>query len=138
MNLAVDANILLAALISPISDTANLFFYNKLYSPEFLFEEFKKYEREIITKSGLSEDDFNTAFSIIFSRINLIRKNKFEEFIEKAKKVCPDEKDTEYFALALKLNCPIWSNDKRLKEQNQVKIISTLELLKEANDEQKS
>lgn len=135
MELVVDANILLAALISPISDTANLFFYNKLYSPEFLLQEFKKYENEIRKKSGLDEGDFNTAVSIIFSRIKLIEKYKFEEFMETAEKICPDKNDTEYFALALKLNCPIWSNDKRLKEQNYIKVITTFELLKEANNE---
>jgi predicted nucleic acid-binding protein len=47
-----------------------------------------------------------------------------------------DEKDTHYVALALKLNCPIWSNDTDLKKQNKVKIYNTKELLEELlNDE---
>ena len=37
----------------------------------------------------------------------------------------------KYFALALKLNCPIWSEDKALKKQSKVKVYSTSELLKE-------
>jgi len=39
--------------------------------------------------------------------------------------------DIEYLALALKLNCPIWSEDKRLKKQTLVKIINTTELIRE-------
>ncbi|MEI6732208.1 MAG: PIN domain-containing protein, partial [archaeon] len=40
-----------------------------------------------------------------------------------------DIKDAMYLALALKLNCPIWSNDKLLKNQTQIKVYSTSELM---------
>ncbi|MEK6928390.1 MAG: hypothetical protein AABW65_00335 [Nanoarchaeota archaeon] len=33
------------------------------------------------------------------------------------------------FALALKLDCAIWSNDKKLNEQDKVKIYSTEDLI---------
>jgi len=39
--------------------------------------------------------------------------------------------ENEYLALELKLNCPIWSEDKRLKKQTLVKIINTIELIRE-------
>ena len=54
----------------------------------------------------------------------------FFDFIDGAERISPDPKDTSYFALALKLNCPIWSNDKKLKEQNKIKIYSTEEIVK--------
>lgn len=38
--------------------------------------------------------------------------------------------DTEYFALALKLKCSVWSNDKKFKKQDKVKVYSTNELIK--------
>ncbi|MAG78609.1 hypothetical protein CL616_04570, partial [archaeon] len=50
-------------------------------------------------------------------------------FIKKAEKISPDINDTEYFALAIALGFPIWSNDKLLKTQKLVKIYSTTELL---------
>lgn len=37
----------------------------------------------------------------------------------------------DFFALALKLNCPIWSNENLHKKQSKVKIYSTSELIKE-------
>ena len=50
--------------------------------------------------------------------------------MEKARKISPDEKDTVYLALALKLRCGLWSNDKDLKEkQNSVQVYSTEELI---------
>jgi predicted nucleic acid-binding protein len=33
-----------------------------------------------------------------------------------------------YHALALKLNCAIWTNDKKLKQQTKIKIYHTHEL----------
>jgi len=48
-----------------------------------------------------------------------------------AEKISPDPNDLMYFALALKLKCPIWSNDKELKKQNEVIIYSTEDLTRE-------
>ncbi len=36
--------------------------------------------------------------------------------------------DIDFIALALKENCPLWSNDKLLKKQIRVKIINTNEI----------
>ena len=69
------------------------------------------------------------------SIIKIVPEKEYFQFMKEAEKISPDFKDIHYFALALKLKCPIWSNDKRLKEQNQVKIVSTTELLKEVNYE---
>jgi len=40
----------------------------------------------------------------------------------------PDYDDTEYLALAITLNCPLWSNDKALTQQKQVTVLSTQEI----------
>ena len=49
-------------------------------------------------------------------------------FIEEAEKLSPDADDMTYFALSLRLNCVIWSNDKELKKQGKIKIYNTKEL----------
>jgi len=46
-----------------------------------------------------------------------------------AEKFSPDEKDIMYLALALKLKSAVWSNDKKLKTQDKVKVYSTNDLL---------
>ena len=51
-------------------------------------------------------------------------------YVEEAEKLTPDPDDMAYFALALKLNCAIWSDDKKLKEQDKIKVYHTYELSK--------
>ncbi len=55
--------------------------------------------------------------------------SEIKEFIEEGSIVSPDPDDSEHFALALKLNCPIWSEDKLLKQQDKIEILNTKELL---------
>ena len=132
MELVIDANVLMSALVATAGKTYDLIFNERinLFSPEFLLEEFEEHKEEILEKSGLSESDFKLFLSLISSEIEFISKSEFKEFIPQAEKITPDPNDTEYLALALKLKCSIWSNDKRLKNQNKVNICSTGELLK--------
>ena len=97
--------------------------------------EFEKYETELLIKSGQKKEEFTKIFNMLKSIIKIVPEKEYFQFMKEAEKISPDFKDIHYFALALKLKCPIWSNDKRLKEQNQVKIVSTTELLKEVNYE---
>lgn len=131
MELVIDANVIFSALISTGGKTCDLLFSDEisLFAPEFLKEEFEKHKQEILLKSKLAEVDFELALSLIFSRIKIIPGSEFGSFIQQAKEVCPDPNDAEYFALALKQGCPIWSNDKELKNQKNIKIYSTQELL---------
>ncbi|MBU2634516.1 MAG: nucleotide-binding protein [Nanoarchaeota archaeon] len=131
MELIIDANILMSALISVNSKTCDFIFNDliKLFAPDFLLEEVEKHKDEILFKSKLSEPEFDLFLSLIALRIEFIPHLEFEKFKSKAKEISPDPNDTEYFALALKLNCSMWSNDKKLKEQDKVKVYSTKDLL---------
>ena len=130
MELIVDANILFASLIKN-STTAALLTRDDLllFTPEFVLAEFRKHETEILSKTKRNSEDFRNFLRILESRIQLIAKEDVLKFIPKAKEICPDPDDVPYFACALAKNCPIWSNDKRLKEQSEVLIINTSELL---------
>ena len=136
MDLIIDANILFAALIKD-SITVNLIFKKDihLFAPEYLLNEFSKYKEEILSKTKRSEKEFNEIFIILKSIINIVPEEEFQEFLHEASIISPDEGDLPYFALALKLKCPIWSNDKKLKEQNKVIIYSTEDLIKEIKNE---
>ncbi len=131
MELVIDANIIMSALITTYGKTFDLIFNDKikLFAPEYLLEEIKKYKEEILEKSGLLENDFELFLSLISSKIGFFPFIEFDKFITEAEKITPDINDREYFALALNLNCAIWSNDKRLKEQEKVKVYSTSDLL---------
>lgn len=130
MRLILDNNILFS-VIKP--DSTNAFFFDNmnadLFAPSFIKDEFNKYEKECLIKSGLSRKEFSERKKTIFSRINFIELNSFNNFTKIAEKFCPDKNDIFYFALALKLDVPIWSNDKNLKNQDKIKVISTEDLL---------
>src|SRR3989338_241660 len=131
MDIVVDANVVIAALISPTGHTADLFFSPLLgvFAPELLLEEVEEHKKELLKKTGLTERDFNFLVAFLAQRINFFPVTEFLSFLPKAKQFSPDPDDIAYLALALKLCCPLWSNDKQLKSQAVVKVISTSELV---------
>lgn len=128
MRLVIDANVLMSMLIAG-GKASTLLNSVELFAPEFLLGEVWEHEIEIQSKSKLSPKGFRTALSIFASKIKFIPFFEFVDFISKAEKACPDPDDVEYFALALSLGCPLWSNDKQLKSQAVVKVFSTSELM---------
>lgn len=130
MDLVVDANILISALIKE-STTSDMLFRNDLhlFAPEFIFLELEKHKKEVKNKIKRTEEDFERLIKIFERRIEIIPKEEIEVFLERAEEISPDIKDVAYVALALKLNCCIWSNDKILRDkQSIIKVYSTNEL----------
>ena len=132
MDLVIDPNILFAALIKN-SVTLELLFREDLhlYAPEFIFEEFTKYKEEIKRKTEKTDDAFEWVLKIFQRRITIFPQEEILQFTKEARAFSPDINDLSYLALAIKLNIPLWSNDRPLKEkQNKVKVYSTSDLLK--------
>ncbi len=128
----VDANILFSALIKDSHIRHFLVLSDHtFYLPEYVFEEVKEHSSEIEEKTGLSKEEILELLQtiIIFSNIKIIPIIEFQEYVDKAKEICPDNDDVAYFALALKMKCNIWSNDKRLNQQTTIKIYNTYEIL---------
>ena len=135
MKLVVDANILFSALIKE-GLTAELLISDKLqlFAPEFLFTEFTKYKDLILKKTHRNEEEFNQFLEILKEQISIIPKKEIKPFINEADKISPDPKDTVYLALAIALKSDIWSNDKKLKQdQTKITIYSTEELIKKTD-----
>lgn len=53
----------------------------------------------------------------------------FERYERDAEDVCPDPRDVPYFALALALEARLWSDDRALRDQSAVPVVTTTELL---------
>ena len=132
MEFVIDANILFSALIKD-GLTRKLLLYDELilYAPKFILEEFFDKLIELSEKTEVDEITLTKKSQelISLSNIKIIPNEELQDYLEKAKQVSPDKDDVIYFALALKLNCSIWSNDKKLKEQNTINIYSTDELI---------
>ncbi len=132
MKLIIDANILFSAFLKD-GLTRRIIIYNffELYTPKYILEEFFEHIAELAKKSKVNKEIMKSNIKefISSSGIKLYSKKDMQDFIGKAKIISPDNDDVMYFAAALKLNCPIWSNDKKLREQNKIKIHSTKEIL---------
>jgi len=131
MKLVVDANIIISALIATNGDTYDLLFRKdlELFAPQLLKHEISKHENLIAEKAGLETQDIKEFFNVISKEIRFVPDSMLEEHKFFAREISPDENDSEYFSLSLKLKCGIWSNDKKLKEQSLIKIYNTAELL---------
>ncbi len=109
MLFVVDATALFSVLIGK-SSSSNILFKERIdwFSPEFLKEELKEHKEEIMAKSSLKEDNFNTFIDLVFSQIKIVHEDVFRDKRELAKSLISDPDDTEYLALSLALNkCPI-------------------------------
>ena len=104
-----------------------------LIAPEFLLEEIEKYFGYLSEKTKIEENLIKKLLLEVIEKaaIKTYPAEEFKAKLKEAVKMSPDPKDSMYFALALKEKAIIWSNDKELKKQNKVKIITTEELKKE-------
>lgn len=131
MRLVVDTNVIFSlfwkrSILPKVMACQDL----ELYSPEFALEEIKKYEVEIRKKTSLSKREFNSKREELPILIEFVPLKEYRGFFKKLKDV-PDKDDIDFLALALKLDCHIWSQDKALKKQEKVKVLATKEVLRE-------
>ena|SRR3989344_4564856 len=131
MQLVVDSNILLSFFrdnpVRFIIVNAELLGIS-LYTPEYVINELKNNKSDILKYSKLTSSQFNKALSELSKFIEIVPKTSFDMFKSQAKELIHD-KDIPVFALALKLDCPIWSKEPRFKKQSSVKILSTSDLI---------
>ena len=132
MKLVVDANILVSFFRqNPVKDLfKNAKSLNiSLFVSEYTIKELKKNKSDILKYSGLNAVQFEKAISELVSLLKLLPDSSYEEFESEAKKLSPHDKDIPVFALALKLNCGIWSNELAFKKQSQIKVFSTRDMI---------
>ncbi len=134
MNIVVDANELFSCIIAKgkklDSHTTGIFFSDelKLFAPMKLLEELENNKEEVMRKSTFSEYEFATFIELLKLRISFIRLAEFVDKVSAAKDLAPHLKDVQYFALALKLDAKIWSQEKAFKKQKMIDIVSTNDL----------
>ncbi|MCX6665845.1 MAG: PIN domain-containing protein [Euryarchaeota archaeon] len=103
----------------------------RLYAPDFLLDELFSLKKKVCIYSGIEEEEFLTSCILLYSLIDVVPKSEYNKFMPRALKVLPGHpKDAAYFALSLKQGVPIWSNEKRFKQQSKIVVFSTHELKK--------
>jgi predicted nucleic acid-binding protein len=128
--LAVDANPILSAIIggkarSVFLDADHISFYTTLFN----FKEVEKYIPMLASKRSLPLDDLYLALSTL--PISVCDVEFYKDTLKKAESLIRhrDPDDIHLLGLALRLSCPIWSNDKDFEDVG-VKIYSTLALIR--------
>jgi len=132
MRLVVDTNILVSFFrANPVNEfisrskLLNLY----LFSSEYVFEELRRNKEDVLKYSGVDLEQFEVKLSELLTFIKIVPERLYKEFESEAKQPSPHDKDIPIFALALKLNCPIWSNELVFKKQSKVKILSTRDMI---------
>lgn len=134
MAYVIDTNIIVAAILRE-GDTRKIIFSKnfELLSPDRAKLEILKHQEEFMKKTNTTKDEFLTIVELTFEKITIMPFEEYEQFKKQALNICPKGHDDDwpFLALALKLDCTLWTNDKALFSQKQVKTTSTKELIKE-------
>jgi len=134
MRLVVDTNVLLSALIAD-SATRRIIFRagHELYYPKDALEELGHCKGLIRRKSSVSEKGLDELISETLKKLEIVDARHF--YIKMGEAECImapyDKEDAVFIALALSIpECAIWSNDKHLRMQEYIPVVTTEELLK--------
>jgi len=136
MKLVLDSNVIFSAMIKK-STTRNIILSDvfELHAPEYIFSEITKHKELLLKKSKMNEGDFDALLLLLQKHIQLVPKEKYNEKMALAEDILKDidVTDSPFLALAMALNCKIWSNDKHFKQQDKVGACTTKELTKTIN-----
>lgn len=134
MRLVVDANVIVSSLLRggvpfkvfALNSLLNRF---EFVAPDFLISETEKHKKELLRETKLPNNIFFDTMDFLVEEISIVPAEEFKESVPMAEKMLSKHiKDVPYLALALKLNCPIFSGDKVLKRLSPVRVCSPREL----------
>lgn len=129
MKLVIDANIAFS-YFNKNSFTRTLLEKElfELFAPELLLLEIKKYQLDIQKKCRLSNKEFLHELYQLKKIIQFVLVHQYKYSLQQAKKFSPDPADIDYLGLAHYLHCALWSQDKRLQEQERVLVLRTIDI----------
>jgi len=131
MKLVVDTNVLFS-FFKKESKTRRLilnFVILELITPSFCIDELKEHKELICEKSQLSDRGFEEVLDDLLIFVKVCSLYEYKEFLSDAKTFSSDPDDIDLFAIALKLGCPIWAQEKVFKKQSKIKVFSTSDLI---------
>jgi len=140
LRIVIDTNILIGSLVRNASFKARLL-KNKQFQfffPDYGLAEVEKFREYICTKrrKDTTAPSFDYAMKFLLESVTVVPRQLYQDQIPGAYAVMEkiDPKDTPFLALALHLECPLWSDDAHLKRQSLVPCYSTHEFTGMLND----
>jgi len=102
-----------------------------LLSPMFAKEELRKYSLEIQEKTRCSQKEFEEILAELATTVLFVPLQEYVHLLKRAATISPDKNDIDFVALAIAHNCPLWTNDHKLKEQIiEIEVCTTEEIIK--------
>ena len=74
--------------------------------------EFRDHVEEISNKAKIAPADAMVFIVLLTQKVRLVEVEEYQEFLKEARSLISDTDDIDYLALALKFNCPLWTEDK--------------------------
>ena len=134
MIVVVDTNVLISAVMKDSVKRRILLFSGlEFVCPEAIVRELRKYKQEILDKSGMTGNDFDSVLERILDNVALIPDGDIEAHRTEAEKIMSriDLSDAPYIAAALDIpDSIIWSDDRHFEEQRGVRVVKTEQLFK--------
>lgn len=125
----VDANPIISALIGGAS--RDLFFRKtfRFATSEYTMNEVQRFIPYVFEKSGVEVDEIERALSLL--PLKVYKRGDYEDRIKDAEGLIKhiDEKDVDILALSLKLNAPLWTNDRHFSGIKGIIIVKTKDLI---------
>lgn len=110
----------------------------ELISPEVALKELQKYSKELAIKSDINTEELEDLVLRLKKHIEFISISRYRDTLRSSLKLAEQFPikdveefldDIDFFALASKEKCSIWSKDALFKKQSSIKIFTTTELL---------
>lgn len=134
MNIIIDSNVLFSALIKYSKTRKIILEYKDFFLfPSYIFIEMQEHKHELLEKSGMTEEDFNQLLQLILKKVVIVPNEVLVPYKKEAFEIIKDidKDDVSFVASALAYpNSLIWSDDKKLKKQSEVKVLNTEEIIK--------
>ncbi|MBI2105790.1 hypothetical protein HYT56_03055 [Candidatus Woesearchaeota archaeon] len=133
MRLIINSNRIIAALVKDSTSKKIILEGNlELLSINVSEDDVKRYKKEILKKSELTEAQFDFIYEKLKEKLIILDDKIIMNKMEEAKRIMDkiDKDDTPFIAAAIATKSSIWSDDKHFEKQNRIKILKTNDLIK--------
>jgi len=117
----IDTNVVFKALrlkYSSIRGVLNQGTYH-FYAPKFLLTEIFRHKEKLLKNNTQFDEEFYEYLNLLFQRITFVNEDiiSIGNYME-AYRLCKDidEKDVPFVALAIQLNCVLWTYDQPIRD----------------------
>ncbi len=132
MNIVIDSNVLFSALIKDSLTRRIILDYDKTFLfPEYIFEEMQKHKEELLKKSKMNPDDFNSLLSLLLRKVLIVPTDSLHPYRKQAYNIVKEIDPDDVLFIACALAYPqsfLWSDDKKLRTQSIIPILNTREI----------